>query len=112
MLAPPHLRYVGVGWIYCTRRLLTHRRAGGEIAVSCFLEGSCVQNAAMAAGAITRSRGWLYSPYKYELGRMDATLKVVTQLPLTELRRDDGFTTTSRPSVPMIGETPAFPLLE
>ena len=43
---------------------------------------------------------------------MDATLKVVTQLPLTELRRDDGFTTTSRPSVPMIGETPAFPLLE
>ena len=53
----PHLRCVGVGWIYCTRRLLTHRRAGGEIAVSCFLEGSCVQNAAMAAGAITRSRG-------------------------------------------------------
>ena len=30
------------------------------------------------------------------LGRMDATLKVVTQLPLTELWRDDGFTTTWR----------------
>ena len=27
---------------------------------------------------------------------MDAALKVVTQLPLTELWRDDGFTTTSR----------------
>ena len=52
---PPHLWHAGVGWIYCTWRLLTHRRAGGEIAVSCFLEGSCVQNAAMAAGAITRS---------------------------------------------------------
>ena len=64
---PPHLRYVGVGWIYCRGRLLTHWRAGGEIAVSCFLEGSCVQNASMAAGAITRSRGWLYRPYKYEL---------------------------------------------
>ena len=69
MLAPPHLRYVGVGWIYCTGRLLTHRRAGGEIAVSCLLEGSCVQNAAMAAGAITRSRGWLYRPYKYEFSQ-------------------------------------------
>jgi len=30
------------------------------------------------------------------LGRMDAALKVVTQMPLTELWRDDGFTTTSR----------------
>jgi len=30
------------------------------------------------------------------LGRMDAALKVVTQIPLTELWRDDGFTTTSR----------------
>ena len=27
---------------------------------------------------------------------MDAALKVVTQIPLTELWRDDGFTTTSR----------------
>ena len=33
---------------------------------------------------------------EYLLDRMDAALKVVTQMPLTELWRDDGFTTTSR----------------
>jgi len=30
------------------------------------------------------------------LGRVDTNLKVVTQIPLAELWRDDGFTTTSR----------------
>jgi hypothetical protein len=62
MPVPPHLWHAGVGWIYCTGRLLTHRRAGREVAVSCFTEGSCVRNAAMAAGAITRSRGGIYRP--------------------------------------------------
>ena len=36
---PPQLRHARQGWIYCTVRLLTHRRLGCRIAVTHCLEG-------------------------------------------------------------------------
>jgi hypothetical protein len=36
---PPRLRHARQGWIYCTVRLLTHRRLGCRTAVTHCLEG-------------------------------------------------------------------------
>jgi hypothetical protein len=64
----PALRNPWLEWVHCTERLVTHRRLGGLNRRNSLPVGRCGLRETAAVRAFTRSRGWMRSPWNYELG--------------------------------------------